>query len=121
MANVPDVRIPTYYLLNRATAREFIDEITRALWITPCVAAIISNHTDAGLGEMFAPTVLFAEDATASMALAKELAAKTGRPVLVIGAGEPEEKDELLVAVYEDDSREQVSIHRRANEERQET
>jgi hypothetical protein len=87
----------------RGLDRKTIDAVEAALSLTPCSAVVISDLHDAETAWIFAPMVLRADDEIMAIALAKEWAARTSRPILVIG------KAELLDAVYKDGHVESVS------------
>jgi len=87
---------PLFYVMKRGLEDRFLDAIEDALSITPCQAVVISDTNDASTAMRYAPMVLRADDDVTALAVAREWALKTGRPLLVIGAAD------FLEAVYPD-------------------
>lgn len=87
---------PLFYVMARGLDIRYLDAIEAALSLTPCSAVVISRPQDAEEAWKFAPMVMRADDEILAIALAKEWAVRTGRPILVIGQAK------FLDAVYRD-------------------
>lgn len=87
---------PLFYVMARGLDLPYLEAIEAALSLTPCSAVVVSRLQDAEIAWRYAPMVLRADDEILAIALAKEWAARTCRPILVIGQAK------FLDAVYRD-------------------
>lgn len=96
-------RVPLFYVMNRKLPEDEAAAVLRALSITPCQAAIVTDLLDTKLAFSVAPDVIHAINDEQALLLARKVVEEIRRPVLVIGVAD------FLDAVYSDGTREAVA------------
>jgi len=100
-----NIQVPSYYVVKPKLSEAELDEVQRALSITPCPFSILYTHDQSGYQTAMSLTreVTLVSSEASAHDLARRLAQETGYPVLIVGTA-----DHLLDAVYMDGTKEKV-------------
>lgn len=88
-----DLLVPSHYIVGSKADAEKVQQVLR---ITPCVAAVVSQHSDVAFAQQFVTDVLLNADPL-------DVIKETHSPCLVVGDGNN------LEAIYEGGRRERIA------------
>lgn len=101
--NEMDVRLPIYYILSRNFPADQVDSLAHVLSFQPIACVLISAVADAQLALKISGSVIRKNNEADALQAAKDIFSQTGHTSLVVGIAN------LLEAVYEDGTKEQVA------------
>lgn len=97
-----DIILPSYYVVARTLTQAQEYAVRQALSVTPIVCAIISSPMDAEHAHTFSEEIVSVIKAADAHILAKQLADRTGQPVLIVGDAD------VFEAQYPDGTKENI-------------
>ena len=108
MDSLMEVRVPSYYVVNRKLNDKELGLALHALQITPIVGAIITDVHDHDIARQFTDEV-FQVSPTQAHEIAQRVAEDSKQPVLIIGEAT------VLDAYYTDGSKETIQTSQTEN------